>query len=601
VSRADLPAALAIRGTEGVVEGTDYRGKRVLAATRRVPDSPWFLVAKVDRDEVLSPLRRDAWYSALLMLATLLLAGLFADRTWRRERRAAARALDATEAVSARLAAAITQAPVSVVVTDPGAAIIYVNPAFERLTGYTAAEAIGQNTRLLKSGKHDVEFYRQMWETLLRGEVWTGRLINRRKDGTLFTEEARIAPVHDTAGSLVNYVAVKRDVTSEMELQERLLSAEKMEAIGRLAGGVAHDFNNLLGIITGYADLAQRGLPADDPVYSKLGQIGKAAERAAGLTRQLLAFSRKQILQPRVLDLNLLVSEMEKMLQRLVREDIQLVVTLSPRVGNVTADPAQIQQVLLNLVANARDAMPGGGRLGIRTASAEFDAAYAASHPPARPGRYVMLAVSDTGEGMSAEIQARLFEPFFTTKELGKGTGLGLATVYGVVKQSGGHIFVYSEPGLGTTFKIYLPLVEQDATMEPLETEAAEGVRGSETILVAEDEPMLREVVREALAGEGYRVLLARDAAEALQTADEHQGEIHLLLSDVVMPGFTGVDVAEQLRPTRPRMKVLFISGYADAPMLQWGRIGVRPAFLGKPFGSGQLLRKVRAVLDERS
>ncbi len=600
VTRPGLPAAIAVAGREAIFEGKDYRDMPVLAATRQVPRSPWFLVAKIDREEVTAPLAREAWLSGLLTIAILALAAIVAYGAWRRERRASARVLGVSEARNARLVTAITQAPVSVVITDPQGTIEYVNPAFERLTGYTAQQALGQNPRILKSGRHDAAYYRGMWETLTGGGVWSGRLVNRRRDGTLFEEEARIAPVLDSAGRVTNYVAVKRDITTEVELQQRLLLAEKLEAIGRLAGGVAHDFNNLLGVITGYAGLAQRALPAEHPVYARLELILKAAGQAAGLTRQLLAFSRKQVLQPRVLNLNVLLSETETMLRRLVREDIELVMSLDPGLGNVKADPAQIEQILLNLVGNARDAMPQGGRLAIETANTEFDATYTASHPSVTPGRHVMLAVSDTGEGMDAETQAHVFEPFFTTKQLGKGTGLGLATVYGIVKQSGGYIWVYSEVGIGTTFKVYFPLVDERAAVEPRDEGPLPPRQASETVLLVEDEAVLRGLLHETLASCGYRVLVARDAAEALQMADEHAGPIHLLVTDVIMPGFTGVEAAAQLRPTRPEMKVLFISGYADAASVQRGMIGAGPAFLSKPFTPDTLLRKVHALLDGR-
>jgi two-component system cell cycle sensor histidine kinase/response regulator CckA len=375
-----------------------------------------------------------------------------------------------------------------------------------------------------------------------------------------------------------------------------LHQSERMDAIGRLAGGVAHDFNNLLGVIVGYVGLALQE-PLQDSVRSKLEQTLKAGERAASLTRQLLAFSRKSLLEPTVLDLNALISEEQPMLQRLVREDIELATTLSPRLGTIRADRGQIEQILLNLAANARDAMPEGGRLTIQTANVELAPSYAATHPPLGPGRYVMLALSDTGDGMDTETQAHLFEPFFTTKDLGKGTGLGLATVYGVVKQSDGHISVYSEPGVGTTFKIYLPRLDEEATVEG-QPDLAPAVGGPETVLVVEDEAMLREMLRETLERHGHRVLVARDGTEALQIADEETAAIQLLVSDVVMPGFTGLQLAEQLAPTRPEMRFLFISGYTDGASLHRGLPGPGPAFLSKPFSPEALLRKVREVLD---
>ena len=349
-------------------------------------------------------------------------------------------------------------------ITDPEGTILYVNPAFEAVSGYTRAEAVGQNPRILKSGNQDAAFYRRMWEALARGEVWTGRLVNRRKDGVLFEEDATIGPVRDASGQLTSYVAVKRDVTNETRLERQLLQAQKIEAVGRLAGGIAHDFNNLLGVIIGYAELVRRGLAGPSP-GSKVDQIRKATERAAALTRQLLAFSRKQVLQPKILDLNGVLGGAEPMLRRLIGEDIEMKTILEPRLGRVSR-PLQIEQIVMNLALNARDAMPEGGDLTLETRNATLDASYVTQHPIVPPGRYVLLSVSDTGTGMDAATQAHAFEPFFTTKATGKGTGLGLATVYGIVKQSEGYIWLYSEVGVGTTFKIYLPRVDESAMVD---------------------------------------------------------------------------------------------------------------------------------------
>ncbi len=499
-----------------------------------------------------------------------------------------------THALLARAAEQVSEA---IVITDRGGAIVYVNPAFERVSGWSNEETLGQNPRILKSGKQDDAFYRQMWETLARGEVWTGRFTNRRKDGTLFEEQATISPVRDAAGQIVNYVAVKRDLTDETRLERQLFQAQKMEAVGRLAGGVAHDFNNLLGVITGYGEIVHRQLPGADPLKGKVEQILKAAERAAGLTRQLLAFGRKQVLQPEILDLNAAVSDMEKMLRRLIGEDVELSTRLEPRLGNVRADPGQIEQVLMNLAVNARDAMPEGGRLTIETRNADLEAEYAATHPPTRPGPYVMLAVTDTGAGMDAATQARIFEPFFSTKEVGRGTGLGLSTVYGIVKQSDGYVWVYSEVGLGTTFKIYLPRVDEEAPLAQAEGPAPR-LRGAETVLLVEDEASLRELLREALEANGYSVLVASDGAEALQIAEAHRSPIQIMVTDVIMPGLTGPKLVELVARTRPAMKVLYISGYSDESIIRHGLVGPGRAFLSKPFGPEVLLRRVRESLD---
>jgi two-component system cell cycle sensor histidine kinase/response regulator CckA len=495
------------------------------------------------------------------------------------------------------LARAVEQAAEAILITDPEGAIVYVNPAFERVSGWSSGEALGQNPRILKSGKQDDAFYRQMWEALAGGAAWTGRLVNRRKDGTLFEEEATISPVRDAAGQIVNYVAVKRDITNETRLEQRLFQAQKMEAVGRLAGGVAHDFNNLLGVITGYGEIVHRHLAGEDPLKGKVEQILKAAERAAGLTRQLLAFGRKQVLQPRILDLNAVVSDMEKMLRRVIGEDIELATLLAPRLGCVRADPGQIEQVLMNLAVNARDAMPEGGQLSIETRNVDLDAEYAAAHVPTRPGPYVMLAVTDTGSGMDVATQAHIFEPFFSTKEMGKGTGLGLSTVYGVVKQSEGYVWVYSEVGVGTTFKIYLPRVDEEAPLAR-EERPRPLLRGTETVLLVEDEASLRELLHEALEANGYSVLVARDGAEALKIADAHAGPIPIMVTDVIMPGMTGPKIVDLVAQTRPGIKVLYISGYSDESVVRHGLIGPGRAFLSKPFGPEILLRRVRESLD---
>jgi len=392
-------------------------------------------------------------------------------------------------------------------------------------------------------------------------------------------------------------LAVTRDVTQLRALEQQMRQAQKMEAIGRLAGGVAHDFNNLLGVITGYAEMVSRRLPREDPLHVKVEQILKAAERAAALTRQLLAFSRRQVLQTKVLNLNHVVSDMDKMLRRLIGEDVELTTVLDPGLATLSGDPDQLAQIVMNLAVNARDAMPGGGRLTIETSNASLDQGYVALHPLARPGPYVMLAISDTGAGMDAETQAHIFEPFFTTKPVGEGTGLGLSTVYGIVKQSDGYISVYSEVGVGTTFKIYFPRVEEGA--------AAVAARGhaptppsSETVLLVEDDDALRGVLRETLEGNGYTVLAARDGAEALRLSDAHAGHIHAVVTDMVMPGLTGRSTAEAIARTRPDTKILYISGYSREAVMGKGDLSRDAAFLSKPFTLDGLLRRLRELLD---
>jgi len=398
--------------------------------------------------------------------------------------------------------------------------------------------------------------------------------------------------------------AVKRalqeaqDKAERKQLEQQLRQAQKMEAIGQLTGGIAHDFNNMLTVIIGYSELMLRSLGADDPMRDEVNEIREAGERAAALTRQLLAFSRKQVLQPKVLDFNAVLTNMDRMLQRLIGEDIALVAVPAPGIWRVYADPSQIEQVMMNLAVNARDAMPQGGKLTIETANVELDDAYARDHASVRPGSYVMLAVSDTGCGMNRETQARIFEPFFTTKEPGKGTGLGLSTVYGIVKQSGGSIWVYSEPGRGTTFKIYLPRGEAVAEAVEPSREAARTVRGSETILLVEDDNAVRALVRSTLQAHGYTVQEAPHGKHAIQVCEQHAAPIHLLVTDVVMPEMGGREVAERLKPSRPNMKVLFMSGYTDKAIVHHGELDPGTAFLQKPFTPDALARKVREVLD---
>ncbi|MDZ7698917.1 MAG: PAS domain S-box protein [Deltaproteobacteria bacterium] len=503
------------------------------------------------------------------------------------------------EAEMERLTTAIEQVREMIVITDPEGTIQYVNPAFESVTGYSRQEAMGQNLRMLKSGKQDHTFYQNLWNTIASGKTWEGRMVNKRKDGKLFTEDALISPVLDTSGRILNYVAVKRDITEKLGLEEQFNQAQKMESIGRLTGGVAHDFNNLLTTIIGNADLLRSELDKESPLHEYMTDISDAAKRAANLTRQLLTFSRNQILQPEVVDLNEAVSDMKNMLRRIVRENIELTTVLAPELGKVMTDIGQIEQVIMNLVVNACDAMPEGGKLTIETADVELDERYARTHLAVTPGPHVMLAVSDTGCGMSSEILDQVFEPFFTTKEKGKGTGLGLPTVYGIVKQSKGDIRVYSEPGKGTSFKIYLPRVDRDVEREKKKAVSQASPGGSETILVVEDEEQVRNLAVTILTGYGYRVLTAGNGPEAVETAEGHEGPIHLLLTDVVMPGgMNGRELADALTGLRPEMKVLFMSGYTDNAIGHHGDLDAGVNFLQKPFTSDALSRKVREALD---
>ena len=390
------------------------------------------------------------------------------------------------------------------------------------------------------------------------------------------------------------------DITEQKRLEEQLQVAQKMEAVGRLAGGVAHDFNNLLSVILNYTTFMLEELGEDDPLRQDVAEIRSAGERAAGLTRQLLAFSRKQVLEPQVLDLNETVAGMEPMLRRLTGEDIELTKMLAPDLGRVKADPGQLEQVIMNLTVNARDAMPDGGELTIRTTNVELDQEYADEHVEVAAGPYVLLAVSDTGCGMDEATRRRLFEPFFTTKERGKGTGLGLSTAYGIVKQSGGYIWAYGEPGRGSTFKVYLPRLEEDATPAVVTPFIEEPATGTETILVVEDEEAVRKVAARTLRLAGYQVLTAADGEEALLACQGHQGEIHLLLTDVVMPQMSGPHLAKRLQELRPELRVLYMSGYSEDAIVHHGVLDPGTSFVGKPFGGNDLRRKVRQALGGR-
>jgi two-component system, cell cycle sensor histidine kinase and response regulator CckA len=493
--------------------------------------------------------------------------------------------------------AALNAAADAILIANREGTIVWVNPALTALTGYSAEEAIGQTTRLLKSGEQEPGFYQSLWDTLLAGEVWRGELVNRRKDGTLYPEYQTITPVRDGAGAITHFIAIKRDLSQQKQMERQYLQAQKMESVGRLAGGVAHDFNNLLTVINATAEMAEQGLEEGDTMLADLREIRHAGDRAVALTRQLLAFSRKQVQQLEVLTLDSVVTEIHGMLGRLIGEDIELVVRSVPDLGRVKADRGQIEQVIVNVVVNARDAMATGGRLTIETTNVEIDDIDARRHASMAAGAYVMLAITDTGAGMDAATRERIFEPFFTTKGPSKGTGLGLSTVYGIVKQSAGTIWVYSEPGNGTTFKIYLPRVNEAAS-EARVGPAPTTVRGTETVLIVEDEATLRNLARRMLESAGYTVIAAANGRDALRMAAEHAGPVDLMLTDVVMPGMSGKDLAAMLARVRPRMKVLYTSGYTDDTIVHHGVLDANTQFISKPYGAVQLARKVREVLD---
>ncbi len=497
-----------------------------------------------------------------------------------------------------RLMAAIEQAAETIVITDSKGTIQYVNPAFEKVTGYTRQEAMGANPRILKSGEHDADFYKDMWKTLTGGKTWNKQIINRRKDGTRYVEEASISPVRDESGKTMNYVAVKHDVTHEIQLEEQYRQAQKMDSVGRLAGGVAHDFNNMLGVILGNAQLALMRVNSSEPLHKDLQEIEKAAKRSADITRQLLAFARKQTIAPRILDLNEAVANMLKMLQRLIGENIALAWIPEVTMCSVKIDPGQIDQLLANLCVNARDAITDVGKISIETKNITLDTAYCADHAGFIPGEYVQLAVSDNGCGMAPEIQGNIFDPFFTTKELGKGTGLGLATVYGIVKQNNGFINVYSEPGQGTVFRIYL-LRHLGKDVEKQEKRCSEVKGGHETVLLVEDEAAILKMTKKMLESMGYHVLPVATPKEAIAFAASNTGQIDLLLTDVVMPEMNGMDLTKQLLEMYPDLKNLFMSGYTANVIAHHGILNEGVHFIQKPFSRQDLAASVRKTLDE--
>jgi PAS domain S-box-containing protein len=479
------------------------------------------------------------------------------------------------------------------------------NAGAERLTQYSSAEIVGKHVSTFDPGADRAEGGLVVAAEKGRYAETAPR---RRKDGTMFLADVVISALRNDDGILRGFAEVMRDLTERKSgeaalkrVEDQLRQAQKLEAIGSLAGGVAHDFNNLLSVILSYADLLIEDLPPDSAARADMGEIKKAGVRATVLTRQLLAFSRQQVLQPQVVDLNEIAAGVEAMLRRLLGEDVELALLTARTVGRVYADPGQVEQVIMNLVINARDAMPVGGKVSIETADIVLDDAYVAAHVGVIPGPYVMLAVTDTGTGMDAATRARIFEPFFTTKDKSKGTGLGLSTVYGIVQQSGGSIWVYSEPGKGTTFKVYFPRSALSADTRQTPLPSATTVRGTETILLVEDEEPVRVIVRTILRRNGYTVLEAENGGEAFLVSEQHTAAIHLMLTDVVMPRMSGRQLAERLAPLRPSMRVLYMSGYTQDTISHHGVLDSGIAFLEKPISPDALLRKVREVLDARS
>jgi hypothetical protein len=591
---AELESTLD-RGPWDIIVGDNsmpgFSGREALALVRaRGRDIPFIFVSgTMGEDLAASALEAGAGDALAKGDLRRLVPVIHRELREARERRARREA-------EASYSALVEQAPVGIYRSTPAGRFLSANAALARILGYASPEEMlalemardvyadpDERRRLVEQDTYTNQVYEELEAT------W------KKKDGTRIRVQLSVRASRDKDGRVEFYEAFARDITNQRQLEAQLAQAQKMEAIGRLAGGVAHDFNNLLTVILSYSELLLEDLPAGSADRDDVTQIRKAAQGASELTRQLLAFSRQQVLQPKVVDLNAAVSGIERLLARVLREDIKLRCVLAPEAGTIRVDPGQLEQVLMNLAVNARDAMPGGGFLTIETANVDLDAAYLQAHPLAKPGRYVMLAVTDTGVGMDTATQARIFEPFFTTKEVGKGTGLGLATVQGIVQQSGGVIWLYSEPDHGTVFKIYLPRVDEPVSQP--ESATAADTRGTETVLVAEDVTAVRAVTREMLKRYGYTVLEAADGASALEVAASVKGPIHLLLTDVVMPDLNGRDLAARLHAARPEMKVLFMSGYTDDAVVRHGILQQGIAYLQKPFTPASLAQKVRRVL----
>ena len=498
------------------------------------------------------------------------------------------------------LVALLESASQAILGIDPAGRIVLANRRTGEMFGYTTQELIGAGIELLVPESKRAAHGRQREDYFQRPRVRPMGigldLSGRRKDGAEFPVEVALSAVETEEGTFS--IAFISDISVRKTLEEQLLRAQKMEAVGRLAGGVAHDFNNMLTVIAGYNRMILDELSTVDPLRGYAEEILKAADRAAALTNQLLAFSRRQIMQPRIINLNAVIGQTENMLRRLIGEDIQLVMSLGADTGNIRTDPHHVEQAIVNLAVNARDAMPAGGRIIIETSNVQIDETYAKTHMGVKPGEFVMIAVSDTGHGMDSATRQNIFEPFFTTKQRGKGTGLGLATVYGMVKQSGGDIWVYSEPGHGTTFKLYFPRVTEPVSPGLSEDPEPPRHEGGETVMLVEDEAQVRDLTERMLKQLGYSVLAAAHGKEAMDVSRAHPGKISLLVTDVVMPNMSGKQVADALLSSRPGLRVLYLSGYADNTVVHHGVLDSNVDFLSKPFSREALARKIREILS---
>lgn len=497
-----------------------------------------------------------------------------------------------------QLAITVEQATESIAVLDTQGHVEYVNPAFEETSGYSREELVGQELPLFRNALQDQEFYREIWRTLRKGDVWSNRIVNRRRDGTVYHEDVVFSPIRDVQGRVTHFVAVKRDITKELELEEQLRHSQKMESVGRLAGGVAHDFNNLLSVIMGYADMTLSHLPDDHSLYDMVMEIRKAGERATALTQQLLAFSRKQVLEVKSINLNTVIDDMRNMLSRLIGEHITFETELDPAIYNIRADVIQLQQILMNLVLNARDAIDDTGTVVIETSNDQLTEDDPRRSAELEPGDYVVLSVIDNGHGIDKETQHRIFDPFYTTKSRGKGTGLGLATVHGIVKQHQGDIIVHSQVGEGTEFQIFFPSEQAGKKIGDTTIVDEVEVHGTETVLLVEDDFNVLSLAKRVLEKYGYQVLPADGPEVAMRRIDQYGDKIHLLLTDVVMPRMNGPELYHHLRPHYPDLKVLYMSGYTEASLRNRGIIGPDDMIIGKPFTLSALTEGVRLTLD---
>jgi two-component system cell cycle sensor histidine kinase/response regulator CckA len=502
------------------------------------------------------------------------------------------------------LGSAVEQAKESIVITDaelglPGPRIIFVNPAFTTMTGYTADEVRGKTPRILQGPHSDRVVLRRLRETLSRGDVFEGKTINYRKDRTEFHLEWHIAPIRNASGTITHFVAIQHDITARTQLETQLFQSQKLETVGKLAGGIAHEFNSILTAIIGQSELLLNELRSGNPLSHNANEIRRAADRAAALTRQLLAYGRKQILRPEILDLNHVIAGMDGMLRHLMGGDVDVNIVSAVGLKAVRVDTGQIEQVIMNMAINAHEAMPHGGKLTLETSNVTLDSESVGRYAELKPGEYVMLAITDTGTGMNEPVKARVFEPFYTTKGVGQGTGLGLATCHGIIKQSGGHITVYSEPGRGTTFKVYLPHVEKPTEARPPLRESPVLLGGTETILLVEDDPSLREMASMLLQRLGYTVLAAANGGQALSVLHQRGGEaLDLLFTDVVMPQMSGKELSDRIRTTHPETKVLFTSAYTENAIAHQGVLDPGVVLLQKPFTPSVLAARIREVMD---